>query len=546
MSETASILVLTETSDRWFGTPEILGELLRIEGINDVDAAPLETVTEDMLKDRYLVVIGPSDPAGDIVELLLAHVESGMGLICLAPGEAFAAKLGLEPRLTGMMHPRMTVPLPGYPESGIPIKGWAQQYQPASNFEMLCPLLNPDGTSAGSPAILESTKGNGKITVFAYDIASCVYLLRQGNPLLAGARSTGFKRMRPSDLFHDWQNPADARFPVADLHTHLFRELIHRTWPDGSVLPWLWYFPDNADTLFALTSDDDWSKREHFEDLVDSCERNNASLTFYLVRENSVMDRSWLEELSNRGFDFSIHPDLRPPIYPHWESRLTEHIQQFKEAYGRSPSSSVRNHAITWSGYIPGARIEARHGFTFDANYFSILPLAKYYMTGSGLPMPIADPSGEVLPIFQLPTQFSDETTLGGQGFEWSLDLTPEQGIELVTGLIDENAQTNHSMLCVNAHPVSFATYSAPLWDAVMAHANNANVPVCSVDHLSRFWHRRRDIRLRPVSAGQAIVNDAAYQENPDMTAMIPIGNPPSGQKTRVLGGRTFSVCPLE
>ena len=47
MRETASILVLTETSDRWFGTPEILGELLRIEGINDVDAAPLETSVVD-------------------------------------------------------------------------------------------------------------------------------------------------------------------------------------------------------------------------------------------------------------------------------------------------------------------------------------------------------------------------------------------------------------------------------------------------------------------------------------------------------------------
>ena len=544
MHETASILVLTETSDRWFGSPAILGELLRVEGINDFDAVPLESVNEDLLTDRYLVVVGPSDPPNHIVELLFSQVKAGMGLICLAPGEAFASRLGLEPGFTGVMHPRVAVSLPDFPETGLPVKGWAQQYDPSPNFEMTCPLLNTDGTPTGSPAILESAKGKGKITVVAYDVASCVYLLRQGNPLLAGARSTGFKRMRPSDLFHDWQNPIDARYPVADLHTHLFRELIHRTWPDGTVLPWLWYFPDNADTVFVLTSDDDWSKIEHFEDLVDSCEKNDASLTFYLVREKSVVDRPLLDDLSNRGFDFSIHPDLRPPIHPHWESRLVEHIQQFKDAYGRSPSPSVRNHAITWSGYIPGARIESRHGFTFDANYFSILPLAKYYMAGSGLPMPIADPSGDLFPIFQLPTQFSDETTLGGQGFEWSLDLTPEQGIGLVTGLIDENATTNHSMMCVNAHPVSFATYSAPLWDPVMAHARIKNVPVCSVDRLSRFWHQRRELRLRPVPLNNATI-EGMGRLHPEMTAMIPNENRSPGKNTRILGGRIFSVCKL-
>ena len=545
MCETASILVLTETSDRLFGSPEILAELLRIEGINDLETAPLESVTEALLEDRYLVIIGSSDPAGKVVQLLLDRVDAGMGLICLAPGEAFSRKLGLEPGLTGMMHPRITIPLPGYPDTGLPVKGWAQDYKCGTEFERLCPLHDADGRQTESPAIMQSHRGKGKITVLAYDIASCVYLLRQGNPLLAGVRSTGFARMRPSDLFHNWQDLVDARYPVADLHTHLFRELIHRTWPDGTVLPWLWYFPDNADTVFALTSDDDWSKKAHFDDLIESCERNSASLTFYLVKENSVMDRPWLDDLSARGFDFSIHPDLRPPIHPTWDNRLTSHIAQFKETYGRSPSRSVRNHAITWSGYIPGARIESRQGFTFDTNYFSILPLAKYYMTGSGLPMPIADPSGEVLPIFQLPTQFSDETTLAGQGFEWSLDLTPDQGVDLVTGLIDENARTNHSMLCVNAHPVSFSTYSAPLWDPVMAYAKKVQVPVCNVDDLSRFWHKRREIRLRPVPVNQTKPGGTG-KGNPEMTAMVPSDGPSAENLTRSSSGRTFVTSPLD
>lgn len=541
--EPASILALAERSDRWFASPDAFVELLALEGVNDVDAAYLDQLTPGLLDGRSLVLLGPADPSPEHVRLLLDYVNAGGGLVCGMPGEAFADALGLAHRRRGIMEGRMRVPIAGYPDAGLPLKGWAQWYEVTRKAAVadLIPLLDSAGKPTGAPAACTLCEGDGVVIVLAYDPVSCVYLLRQGNPMLAGCRSSGFERMRPSDLFEGWQDARDAATPAADLHAHFLRELIHRAWPDDTVLPWLWYFPDRADTMLVFTSDDDWSTRDQFERLVACCETHDARLTFYLVQEGSVMDRDWLEELASRGFDFSIHPDLPPPTRPLWNQRLGAHVRQFRDAYGRDPGPSVRNHCITWSGYLEGVRIQARHGFTFDTNWFSLLPQGKYYMTGAGLPMRFADLNGAVLPMYQLPTQFSDETTLGGQGFDWSLNLTPDQGVELVTGLMRKNAAHHHSMLCVNAHPVSFAAYSAPLWTPVLRFARDAGIPVWDVERFSRFWQARRAVGLRPVPRGQTTVDTTGLDlDSHGLSVMIPVPDDMACDAIRVVGGRRF------
>lgn len=540
----ASILVVTECTDRWFDSPDAWTELLRLEGINDIETAHLDELLTARLDDRSLVLLGPGDPDPETAQLLLEWVRAGGGLICCAPGEAFAKALGLKPRLQGIMDGRVRVLCDGFPEAGLPIKGWTQKYDMAGKTGLVdtMPLMGHEGGATDHPAVCEIREGEGVVIVLAYDLAACVYLLRQGNPMLAGSRSTGFDRMRPSDLFAGWHEDRDLSWPVADLHGHLLRELIHRAWPRETVLPWLWYFPHQADTMLVFTSDDDWSTPEQFERLIDACETHEAGLTFYLVQERSVMDRTWLEDLTERGFDFSIHPDLPPPTQPLWDQRLADHVRQFRDKYDRIPSPSIRNHCITWSGYLEGVRIQARHGFTFDTNWFSLPPRSRNYMSGAGLPMRFVQLNGDVLPMFQLPTQFSDETTLGGQGFDFSLNLTPEQGIDLVTGLMMQNAAGTHSMLCVNAHPVSFATYSAPLWEPVLQFAHASGIPVWDVDRFSRFWQARREVRLRPIPAGQAPDLTGLDLDTHGLSVMAPASDDTEGMETRTVCGRDFVV----
>lgn len=519
-----SILVLADRSDRWFSSPAAYAELLYLEGINDVETAFLDALTPTLLDGRSLILLGACDPTPEAVQILIEFAYNGGALICCSPGEAMARRLGLNPLNEGAMHGRLPLAVEGYPEAGLPIKGWIQHYSAAENPDHTdtIGLLDNEGNRTGHPALMELAEGDGVILVLAYDPAQCVYLQRQGNPMLGGVRSSGFDRMRQSDLHEGWQDEKTSEWPVADLHCHFLRSLIHRIWPQDTVLPWLWYFPQRANTMMIFTSDDDWSTHDHFEQLIGACETYEAGLTFYLVQKDSIMDRAWLEELSQRGFDFSVHPDLPPPSLPKWDRILTDHIRQFEDTYGRRPSPSVRNHCITWAGYIEGARIEARHGFTFDTNCFSLLPQGRCYMNGAGMPMPFAEPTGEILPIYQLPTQFSDETTLGGQGFPWSLNLTPDEGFNLITGMMRRNAGQTAGMMCVNAHPVSFATYSAPLWTTVLQYAQEEGIPIWDVDRFSRFWHARRSVRLTPVPKGTTPnYNHLNLKEN-GLSVMLP------------------------
>ncbi len=62
-------------------------------------------------------------------------------------------------------------------------------------------------------------------------------------------------------------------------------------------------------------------------------------------------------------------------------------------------------------------------------------------MTASGLMMPFVEPNGNVLPIFQLPAQFTDETVLKHPDFSWSLNLSPEEGVNYLSRLLLEPAR---------------------------------------------------------------------------------------------------------
>ena len=104
-----------------------------LEGINDVETAYLDALTPAMLEGRSLVLLGAADPEPEAVQWLIDFAYHGGGLICCAPGEALAAALGLAPLNQGVMHGRLPVALAGFPEAGLPLKGWIQHYSGAEN-----------------------------------------------------------------------------------------------------------------------------------------------------------------------------------------------------------------------------------------------------------------------------------------------------------------------------------------------------------------------------------------------------------------------------
>src|SRR5688500_18170128 len=102
-SAPATILVLDQSTDRWFASAAALAEILHLEGINDLETGHLEDLTAAALEGRSLVLVAPADPAPEAVELLLEHVDAGGGLIAVAPGENFAERLALTHSFRGQM-----------------------------------------------------------------------------------------------------------------------------------------------------------------------------------------------------------------------------------------------------------------------------------------------------------------------------------------------------------------------------------------------------------------------------------------------------------
>lgn len=537
----ASILAIAD-ADRLFTSPESIAALLRVEGINDVESATLDSLNDSLLAGRSLVVLGPCDPDPATADLLVSFVKNGGGLVAFAPGEALAPKLGLTPKLTGLRHARWDLPLPDFASVPIVVRGWTQFYSLGKNAEgnVTGSILEGARVIDGAAPLLQTKLGNGSVVAFATDLVAAVCLARQGDPMLAGARTTGYARMRPSDLFDSYDD-SDTEQPSADLLCHLLRESIHRAWPSDSVLPWLWYFPNNLDTVIALTSDDDWGKREEFEKLIACCDRHDARLTFYLTKP-TVVDKKWFDDLSVRGYDFSLHPDLPPPTGATWPKILGEHTAYFKDRFNTTPATSIRNHCIAWTNYLQGVRTQLKHGYRWDSNYFTAPPTGRCFMTRAGLPMEFVDTSGKVLPSYQLASQFSDETVLAASGAPFSLKLQPPEAIALVTRIIRENATKYHSMVTINSHPVSFATYSQPLWEPVLKFAKEQGVPVMTVGKLAAFWEQRQSSALRPVAAGTREIHGDA---RPGLTAMIPLRAGETAKNTRVVMGRTFAVVPL-
>jgi hypothetical protein len=542
----ASILVIADSADRLFVSPESIAELLHLEGINDIDTARLDALDDALLPGRSLIVLGPADPAPHIAQKILAFVHAGGGLVVMAPGEALAPQLGLEQKLSGIRNAGWS--LPGFGNKPIVVRGWTQFYSikqgtQGETFgdlgEVVADNFSISNASAGHAPLLQTRHGKGTIVTLAADLVTAVCLARQGDPLLAGVRSTGYARMRPADLFAGFDS-FDTEQPSADLLCHLLRDSVHRAWPADSVLPWLWYFPDNHDTLMTLTSDDDWGKREYFEKLIACCDQYDARLTFYLTNP-TVVDKKWFDELSARGYDFSLHPDLPPPTGETWKAILTKHVEYFRSLYGCTPATSIRNHCIAWSGYLHGTMIQHAQGFTWDSNYFTVPPISNSYMSRAGLPMRLINPAGDVLPVYQLPNLFSDETVLVS-GMKFSLNLAPSDAVALVTRIIRENAEKNHSMITVNSHPISFATYSQPLWEPVLKFAKEQGVPVISVGALSKFWEARKTVRLRPIPRGKTF---ASPRSAAGQTAMIPLTPGETAAKTRTVSGRRFALVAL-
>jgi hypothetical protein len=590
---TTAILLLASQERRWLNAGPYAAELLRLEGLNSVRVVEPGEVTEDDLRaaERVLVAAEPLRP--ETAARLLAYVEAGGHLTAFLPDPEFAKLFGFEVTFRSLLGGLLRIERPGFTEEPLQFHGPLRLLGVPEGAEVVAWVVDQRPTTNDQrpiPAILRVHRGAGTATFFLYDLPLSVLLTRQGDPMRVHLHAGGaWHGHRAADLFVDHLDLERAHLPQADIQCHLLRELLtddqrpttNDQRPEGRAasspphggrlgaadkvaptdpspalvvgrwslvesapLPFLWFFPDLAPSVLLLTSDDDWSTREQFEALRQAAREHGAGITFYLVpgppdaRRESIVTPEYKAELEAEGHTFSLHPVHQPPYDLTWRETVARQQAWYRERFGEEPGPSVRNHCVTWSGYVQAARWMQEAGFRYDTNQFSVPPGTREYQCGGALPARVADLDGEVLAIYEAPAQFSDETTLAAGGMAFSLNLSEDEGVALIAARLRENAEAHHSMLCVNAHPVSFATYSGPMWRRVFAEANRLGVPILALERFMAFWEARAAIE---VSAAER--TEIGWRWRVRMPGSVPV---PSGLQTLLIPAPSTACVTLD
>jgi hypothetical protein len=579
-----AVLLLASDERRWLNAGRYTEELLLLEGVNSLRVVEPARVSDEDLADQARVVVAAEPLRPETARRLLEFVEAGGHLTAFLPDPEFAALFGFTVTFRSLLGGTLHLRRPGFTDEPLQYHGPLRLLTPPSDAEVIgsafgaalgsrlsalgptpggAPDVPPPGVGtldeaggpattgpstesreprAGAqrpfPAIVRVTRGAGSATFFLYDLPLSVLLTRQGDPMRAHLHAAGvWHGHRAADLFVGHLDRSRAHLPQADLQCHLLRELLAEP-PTAPPLPFLWYFPGLAPTVCLLTSDDDWSTREQFEALRVAAREHGAGITFYLVPgppdgpAETTVTPEYRAALEAEGHTASLHPVHRPPYDLTWRETVARQAEWFRARFGTAPGPSVRNHCVTWSGYVRGARWLREAGFRYDSNAFSVPPAGEQYQAGAGLPARYTDLDGEVLDIYQVPAQFSDETTLGAGGFPFSLDLSEEEAVHLITARLRENVAGHHSMLGFNAHPVSFATYSGPMWRQVFTEANRLGVPILSLDAFMAFWEARAAVTLsaaEPCPGGWRWLLSTPATLN-GLTLLVPVlTEPPDG-----------------
>lgn len=435
----APLLVLTNpAADPDFGA--YLIEILRTEGLATLQSAPLEQVGAAELAGFSVVVLAPGPVRHDQVALLRDYVARGGALVGIRPDAKLAGLFGV--RLLGAAAPgdylhilASLAELDGLDETILQLHG------PYDRLAL-------DGarivahSSAGDPLVTLHRFGKGMTALWAFDLARCVALIRQGNPAAAGQERDDLEGLRATDLFVDWIDLDRISIPQADEHQRLLARMIEELAAAGPPLPRLWYFPGGAPALIVATGDAHGSRVSHIEQLIHPVEQRGGTVSVYytpprtstlrrLVRkarwsveeipvlsglfkdDDPIPSPAILAKWRERGHEFGMHPYVEDGLETGYNLYWSEFIK-----YGYGPlSPTVRTHRILWYGWVDNASVQARYGVRMNLDHYHAGSVVRRadgtwaagYLSGAGLPMRFVDERGALLSVYQQPTHLVDE-----------------------------------------------------------------------------------------------------------------------------------------
>lgn len=550
------MLLLHSQTDPHSRYSHYLAEILRLEGFADFVEAELATLDAAKLAAHDLIILPRLSPTSAAADLLENYLLNGGKLIALMADPHFVRRFGVTSTWrtldNGWLQPNgQSTMLAGLCCESLQIVtatlGW--------HVDEEITVLAQVGSSpevAENPAIIHCKVGQGEAIFFAYDLAQAVARLRQGNPEHADLCYAGLDGVfRPSELFVGQLAEAQLLLPQADLHTALLARLIEKLAPR----PRLWYYPQaSQQSVIIMTSDDDWSTLDQFEILLAGLRKRQATCTFYVVPETNL-NRALMDRWTAEGHTFSVHPALASDIrnlYTKAESQATQMVPMLRQNIERHQNEfglgvqTIRQHAVRWLGYVQAARVLADLGVQMETNYISVAPFSLGYMAGSGRPLPFVDTTGDIIPIYQQPTHWTEEVLIH-PGFVFSFKWSVAQALAVVGKILKRAAHEFYTPICFNSHPVSFATYSSPLiegsWDLALAEG----MTILSADEWLKWTKARNGVRIEAGEGGWTVTAGEAIAT---LTLLFPNAHNPEAEQSsiqqKILWGHPYRLLELK
>jgi len=505
-----------------------LGEVLRSEGLNAFQIENLTLIDAGYLTDFPIVLLPPAQLSPAQAVGLAEYVAQGGALMAMQPDAAIAPIFGIRPA-EGTTSAGYLVARDG-DRTPLQIHAEAAHYAP-DGAAVIAELYHDRSTATGFPAITLFERERGRAVMFAYDLARNIALMRQGNPAAANQDRDGAEGNRANDLFVNWLDLDNIHIPQADRQARLFVKLIENVLRDRLPLPRLWYFPGAAHSLIVLTGDAHAAPAAFIEDTLQTAESFGGRATVYysppaddgalnqlrrLVarlplfgwlapdrdgRPTSEVVKDWRE----RGHEFGVHPYV--------EDGVDEGYVRFLRAFhrdGYAPASpTVRTHRILWSGWVETARVQAKRGFRMNVDYYHIGPAFRAadgswpagHFIGSGLPMKFVDERGQIIDVYQQPTQLADEHWLATTYRGWA-GLDGEQAAQVARGLIERCLDGAYAAVTVQHHmdfkPTDQPDYqNAKRWlTGILDYARERGLPIWTTEHWLAFTDVRHDAAL--------------------------------------------------
>jgi hypothetical protein len=430
-------------------------EILRAEGLNEFDFRDVASVSSNTLASYDVVILGEMPLTASQVTMLSDWVNAGGKLIAMRPDKKLCGLLGLTDKSSTVSNAYLLVgdigPGSGIANQSIQFHGTADRYElnGAIGLATICSSAN---AATSDPAVTLNNVGSqgGQAAAFTYDLARSVVYTRQGNPLWAGQDRDGIPPIRSDDLFFglasfdaqgDWVDPNKVGIPQADEQQRLLANLIIRMNLNKMPLPRFWYFPRGVKAVVIMTGDDhgNGGTAGRFDHYMSMSPPNCSVEDWECVRgtsyiyPNTPLSNEQASMYNRAGFEVALHVSTKCTDWTSssLSSFFSADLRQWHEMYSSLPGPVTnRVHCIAWSDYATMPRVELKKGIRFDTNYYYWPPFwvdnRPGFFTGSGIPMRFADANGNLIDVYQAPTQMTDES---GQTYPFTINTLLDRAI---------------------------------------------------------------------------------------------------------------------